>query len=63
MGEPAAQSVIITLAWSLALVLLFGPLTLRAYKRKNLNYVRYKETTFLLPRSCCPTSAALLLLP
>ncbi|KPQ37280.1 MAG: ABC-2 type transport system permease protein [Phormidesmis priestleyi Ana] len=33
-GEPAAQSVIITLAWSLALVLLFGPLTLRAYKRK-----------------------------
>ncbi|MGB3299071.1 MAG: ABC transporter permease [Phormidesmis sp.] len=33
-GEPAGKAVMITLAWSLALVLTFGPLTLRAYKRK-----------------------------
>lgn len=33
-GEPAAKTVIITLAWSLALFLIFGPLTLRAYKRR-----------------------------
>ena len=34
-GEPAATDVLTTLAWSLALILTFGPLTLRAYKRKT----------------------------
>lgn len=33
-GEPAIRSVFITLAWSLALVITFGPLTLKAYKRR-----------------------------
>jgi len=33
-GEPATKAVLITLAWSAALFLTFGPLTLRAYKRR-----------------------------
>lgn len=33
-GEPSATAVIVTLTWSLCLVLIFGPLTLSAYKRK-----------------------------
>jgi ABC-2 type transport system permease protein len=33
-GEPAAKAVIITLLWSLALMITFGPLTLRAYQRR-----------------------------
>ncbi len=33
-GEPAAKAVIITLLWSLALIITFGPLTLRAYQRR-----------------------------
>ncbi len=33
-GEPAAKPVVITLLWSLALIITFGPLTLRAYKRR-----------------------------
>jgi ABC-2 type transport system permease protein len=33
-GEPAAQAVIITLCWSLALIIIFGPLTLRAYQKR-----------------------------
>lgn len=33
-GEPATKSVLTVLAWSLALFLTFGPLTLKAYKRR-----------------------------
>ncbi len=33
-GEPATKAVLITLAWSAALFLTFGPLTLKAYKRR-----------------------------
>jgi ABC-2 type transport system permease protein len=36
-GEPAAMPVGIVLLWSLALTLVFGPLTLRAYKKKSLS--------------------------
>ncbi len=33
-GEPATRAVLITLAWSAALFLTFGPLTLKAYKQR-----------------------------
>jgi ABC-2 type transport system permease protein len=33
-GEPAIRAVTVTLLWSLALIITFGPLTLRAYKRR-----------------------------
>ncbi len=33
-GEPAMRLVLVTLAWSLVLFITFGPLTLKAYKRR-----------------------------